>query len=648
MKKSRILALALALCMALCTVAGAASYTVQPGDMLWKIAKSFGTDYRTLAEYNGIQNPNLIFPGQVIRWNEAAKPETPTAAVKSFTGTATGFGGAVTVTLTYTNGVLTGCTAQGAAETAGIGSRAIDTLPAAILAAASADVDGVTGATISSNAVKKAAAQAMALAAGAAPEAPTDNKTVEADLLIIGAGGAGLTAANAALGKGVKKVVVLEKMAVASGASAVAGGLVGGGSKLQKELGLTGDSPDLIYKDLMTGGLNTNNPELLRLFADNQGATLDWLIDVIGAPIHKRYPTDFPEHTVQRFFVADGGSGSIIKSLADKFVAGGGTLLYETRATELTTADGAVTGCVATASDGSTVTVKAKKTVLATGGFGNNPEMLKGDTSKAVFYGVASSTGDGHKMAEAVGAKMVMMEYAKFYPQGISLPGTNTGKAMPLSAMPTTTGSGAIYVNLEGKRVCDENLDFVSIKNATKKQTDTIIFLVMDQKAYDIWSKAASSSASATGRITAEEQETYFTASKGSKPLFGRGTLVEAADKVGIDASQLAKTVDGWNEMVKAGKDADFGRDELFSLDTTSTYYIVEQRLRFATTLGGVDITANMEVKNTADAVIPNLYAAGEIVGGANGVEAMPGCMFGWAATSGRLVGEYLGDQLAK
>jgi succinate dehydrogenase/fumarate reductase flavoprotein subunit len=282
---------------------------------------------------------------------------------------------------------------------------------------------------------------------------------------------------------------------------------------------------------------------------------------------------------------------------------------------------------------------------LHAGGFGNNLDMLTDDISNAVFYGVSSSTGDGHQMAEAIGAKMVLMEYAKLYPQGISMDGTNAGRADPTSCLTTTNNTGAIYVNMEGERVVDENLDFVSIKKATIPQTDQVIFLLMDQTAFDMWSELVNEYPSPAGRITYEEQEEWF-AKDGGRPVFTRGTLEEAANEAGIDAAAVAETVAHWNEMVAAGEDTQFGREELFALDTDSQFYFVEQRLRFATTLGGLDVNTNMEVKNTADELIPNLYAAGEVTGGANGNEAMPGCMLGWSVNSGRYAGYNAADAI--
>lgn len=586
--------------------------------------------------------------------DQPAEPDT-SKVVGDFTGTAQGFGGEVKVTLSIDGDKITDAKAEGDKETPGIGGAALEVMAQEMVDKNTVEVDAFSGATMTSKGVLEAAAKALEASGLALNDlakveisSNIDVQTeYETDILVIGAGGAGLTAANAAQEKGIKDIIVIEKMPFVGGASAQAGGFVGGGSELQKSLGLTGDSPDLIYEDIMRGGENTNNPELVRLMADNMGQTLDWLIKDLNVPIYNRYPSDFPEHTVQRFFIVEGGSTGLTNTLADEFVKDGGQLLLETKATEFIMDGGAVAGVKAEDKNGNLITIKAKKTILATGGFGNNLDMLTADISNAVFYGVASSTGDGHKMAEAIGAKLVLMDYAKMYPQGISMEGTNAGRADPTSCLTTTNNTGAIYVNKEGKRVVDENLDFVSIKKATIPQTDQMIYLVMDQTAFDMWSQLVNDYPSPAGRVTFEEQEAWFS-KEGGKPIFTRGTLEEAAELAGIDAAVLAETVSNWNGMVEAGKDTEFGREELFTLDTDSKFYIVEQRLRFATTLGGVDVNTALEVKNNTDGIIPNLYAAGEVVGGANGIEAMPGCMLGWAVNSGRFAGYSAAESLFK
>jgi fumarate reductase flavoprotein subunit len=212
--------------------------------------------------------------------------------------------------------------------------------------------------------------------------------------------------------------------------------------------------------------------------------------------------------------------------------------------------------------------------------------------------------------------------------------------------MMTTQQTGAIYVNKEGKRVINENMDFVSIKNATKEQTDKMIYLIMDQEAWDKWSKLANDDVSPAGRFTFEEQEKWFNTPDGT-PIFRRGDkLEEVATSAGIDGTALKATIDSWNKMVSAGNDSEFGRKQLFPLATDGKYYIIEQKLRFATTLGGVRVTEGFQVENTKGGVIEGLYAAGECVGGVHGNESMPTCMLSWAVTSGKLAGEAVAKDL--
>lgn len=577
---------------------------------------------------------------------------TPAAGYTAgtYTAQAEGNNGPVTVEVVVDDDSILSVKVTEHSETEGLSDPAIERIPAAITEGQTLAVDAVAGATNTSKAILAAAEDCLTQAGGdleTLKKAPDQQgeaqvQTIEktADVVVIGSGAAGLSAANAALQQGAGSVILLEKMASMGGASAVAGGIAGGCSELQRSFGITNDSPEQIYDDLLKGGEGNNDPTLLQLFAENMGPTLDWLIDDMKVPITQQF-SNSPEHTVQRSFQVDGGSMTMINVLADSFEERGGEILMETKATELLTdANGAVVGVSAQDADGNTVKVSAPITILATGGFGNNPDMLSDSLSIALFYGAVSSTGEGIQMAEAVGAQTCFMDYAKMYPQGIEV-SDGIGKVASVHSALTTQTTGAIYVNKEGQRVVDENLDFVSIKKATVPQTDNVIYLVMDQNAYDVWAKSANESASASGLFTYEDQEEWFNAPDGTTPVFRRGEdLAAVGNAAGIDGEALKATVDNWNQMVAAGSDTEFGREELFPLEEGGTYYIVEQKLRFATTLGGVKVNSSFQVLNDSDSPIAGLYAAGECVGGVHGTESMPTCMLSWAATSGKLCGE--------
>lgn len=573
----------------------------------------------------------------------------------TFSGTAEGFHGEVKVTLTLENGEITDCVIEGEGETPNIGGAAMEKMQAEIIENKTVLVDSVSGASYTSSGVLAAIEAAVAEAGMAMTDfaeiEQAEAQTIEKEttLCILGAGGAGLTCAASALDNGLTDIIVLEKMSFAGGATSNAGGIDAGMSKLQAELEMEGDSVELIHDDIMRSGTD-HDEELVWIMANEQGATLDWLKETHEIPFNDRYGSDFPEHTVQRFFVCDGGMSNAMSMLAQQIADNGADVMYETRAEEFIMDGDKVVGVKATDSKGNTVIVKADAVVVATGGYGSNQELISknpGHLQYAVFYGVHSSEGDGQLMGEAIGAKMLNMGYAKMYPNGISQPGTNDGKATPMPSLTTTSNTGSFFVNKEGKRFVNENLPFADIKEATCLQPDEIMYLVMDQDGWDTWSGMVSTNSSAAGNISLETMEEYFE-SDDTQPTFTRGTLAEAAEKAGIDAEGLAATLAEWNATVEAGEDTAFGRTALIPFNEETTVYIVEQRLRFATTLGGFDITSNFECQKEDGTIIEGLYAVGECVGGPNGTEAIPGSMAAWAVTSGRVCGEYLSTILGK
>ncbi len=599
----------------------------------------------------------LLFSG--LTACEQQTNETVTATNDYTAGTyvaeSQGNNGPIKVEVTFSDNAIEKITVLEHEETKGLSDPVFERVPAKVVEGQTLKVDVITGATKTSNGLLQAIASCVELAGGDVLALqtvdPINNvgnvaQTIEkeTDLLIIGAGGAGLTTANAALQNGVKNVIVLEKLASFANATAVAGGLAGGDSDLQRSFGLIDDSSEKIYNDLMKGGGYTNDEKLVRIWSKAMGPTVDWLINDMDVKIENQF-SNFPEHSVQRSFYVTGGSGEMLKTLASKFTTAGGELLMETEAENLIVENGNVVGAVAKDIDGNIINIRAKKTVMATGGFGNNPEMLSDALSGVLFYGAVSSTGEGIKMAEAIGAKLKFMDYVKMYPQGIEIePGR--GRVASVHSMNTTQNTGAIYVNKEGKRIINENLDFVAIKNATKEQTDNIIYLVMDQEAWNNWSTKADSDTSAAGRLSYEEQEKWFN-TPGGTPIFRRGNDIEqVAAEAGIDGKNLKETIENWNNMVINGEDAEFGRKELYPLATDDVYYIVEQKLRFATTLGGISITEDFQVLNNEGNTIPGLYAVGECVGGVHGNESMPTCMLSWAVTSGKLAGEKIAQEL--
>ena len=577
-----------------------------------------------------------------------------------YTAQANGNNGPVTVEVEVSDAEILSVKVTEHAETAGLSDTPIERIPAKIVEGQTLAVDTVSGATNTSNAILKAAEDALAQA-GADIEAlkavqekdETAGETAERHVqaLVIGAGGSGLAAAITLQEQGIETLVV-DKMANAGGATALTGALINGGcSKQQAERGVT-DDVQTMFMDAMVYGSFQNDARMTWLLVNNTGDSVDWLHDTVGVEFEEAI-NHFPEHTNDRAFYPKGKQpGYLTGTMEQHYLSNGGELLLETRAQHLLTEDGRVIGASCSTADG-TLNIYADVTLLATGGYGASVALRPADQMGTLFYGASASTGDGIIMAEEVGAMTHYMQYLKSYPQGIEKPldggnitadGTTfRGNAYisPLASQAVTLNDGAIYVNVEGERCMNENMDFVSIKKVTQKQTDMTVYLVMDQKGYDNWMGMMEVSAGLTPEIVAP----WLDADDG-KPVFRKGaTVEEAAAKAGIDAEKLSATVAHFNEMVASGKDDDFGRAEMsVGLDSDGPIYIVEQRLRMATSLGGLKTSTSFEVYDENEQAIDGLYACGEVIGGVHGDESMPSNCVAWAVTSGRLAAKAAAD----
>ncbi len=577
-----------------------------------------------------------------------------------YTAQANGNNGPVTVEVEVSDAEILSVKVTEHAETAGLSDTPIERIPAKIVEGQTLAVDTVSGATNTSNAILKAAEDALAQA-GADIEAlkavqekdETAGETAERHVqaLVIGAGGSGLAAAITLQEQGIETLVV-DKMANAGGATALTGALINGGcSKQQAERGVT-DDVQTMFMDAMVYGSFQNDARMTWLMVNNTGDSVDWLHDTVGVEFEEAI-NHFPEHTNDRAFYPKGKQpGYLTGTMEQHYLSNGGELLLETRAQHLLTEDGRVIGASCSTADG-TLNIYADVTLLATGGYGASVALRPADQMGTLFYGASSSTGDGIIMAEEVGAMTHYMQYLKSYPQGIEKPldggnitadGTTfRGNAYisPLASQAVTLNDGAIYVNVEGERCMNENMDFVSIKKVTQKQTDMTVYLVMDQKGYDKWMGMMEVSAGLTPEIVAP----WLDADDG-KPVFRKGaTVEEATAKAGIDAEKLSATVAHFNEMVASGKDDDFGRAEMsVGLDSDGPIYIVEQRLRMATSLGGLKTSTSFEVYDENEQAIDGLYACGEVIGGVHGDESMPSNCVAWAVTSGRLAAKAAAD----
>jgi len=595
-----------------------------------------------------------------------------------FTGTAKGFGGDVSVTLTLTDGAITGCTAEGKDETQGVGSEAIAKMPGEIAESGSIAVDGVSGATVTSTAIKEAAAAALT-AAGLNPDdyktavennATAEDSTVDADVVVVGAGGAGMTAAITAAAEG-KSVVILESQSMVGGNSVRAtGGMNAGKTVYQDEnefgesagvektlktaaekyadnetitalaktvseqwaayqANPTGyfDSVELMELDTMIGGKGINDPELVETLCANSADAIDWL-DEHGITLHN--VSSFGGASVKRIHRpvnAEGKTVSVgsymIPLLQENCEKAGVKMMLDTTATEiLTDANGAAVGVKATGASGETVTVNAKAVVLTTGGFGANLDMVvkyKPELKGFMTTNAAGIQGQGIEMAEAIGAATVDMDQIQIHPTVEA----NTAALITEGLR----GDGAVLINAEGKRFIDEVGTRDVVSAAEIAQTGSYSWLVVDQAMVD-----------ASSVIQGYIKKGYTVTGE---------TYEELGKAMGVDAAAFAETMEKWNGYVEAKNDPDFGRTSFANPLNTAPYYAVKVTAGVHHTMGGLKINANTEVLNEKGEVIPGLFAAGEVTGGVHGANRLGGNAVADFTVFGRIAGAAASDYAA-
>ena len=570
----------------------------------------------------------------------------------TYTGRADGRNGEITVDVTFSEDAITDIVVKDHQETAGIADAAINDLPGEIVASQSLAVDVKSGATFTSEGIVNAVADAVAQAGGDADalravpvekELSTETIEMTTDVVVVGGGAAGM-AATVRLEQLGKNVILLEKASFLGGAISVSGGnQVVMGSKLQAEAGVTDDSVDSMVEDFMKNGANLNVPELLNLYAENVGETTDWLNEDCGIAFDMEGGLhQLGEYSHNRELAYVGGGAGFAASMREAVEKSGATVLLSTRAQSLNVEDGKVTGVTAQANEGTTYVITAENVILATGGYGASDTLLSDELASALYYGPSTSTGDGVIMATADGinAATRLMEYGKRYPNGVEV---SKGIAKSTIAGNITGWTmSAILVNAEGERVVNEKASNRTILEAELAQTGSELFLLMDSETFNVWKTKL-----AAAGLTEETIDGYVAANGTTTPVFAHGdTLEEVAAAAGVNGENLVKTVERYNGFVAAGNDEDFGRsaDYMTMAIGDGPYYLVEQKPRFATTMGGLVVNASLQVENTDGDVIPGLYAAGEVVGGVMGDDSPSGANNGWALTAGKLAAEAIAE----
>ena len=518
-------------------------------------------------------------------------------------------------------------------ETPELGGIAAEKMAMSIMKAQTPNVDTVSGATVTSNAIIAAATQALEKAGAdiavldanrkdTGSTGPRAEKTIDTEIVIIGAGGAGMTAAIMLQQAG-KDFVILEKMPYVGGNTTKAtGGMNASETHYQKEQGID-DSNALFAADTMKGGHALNDPQLVAVMTNNSSDAIDWL-DTIGAALPKISFSGGA--SVNRIHAPEDGSG-VGAYLVDRFSAKlaelGVNVMLETKATELLTdADGKISGVRAEGPD-AVYTINAKAVILASGGFGANEEMYttyRPDLKGTVTTNAPGATGDGIVMAQALGADLVDIEQIQLHP--------TVEQTTSILITESVRGDGAILVNQGGVRFTNELLTRDAVSAAELAQEGSYAYIIFDQKLRD----------------GLKAIEKYVK----SGITMQADTIEALAEQLNIDPAVLAKTLSDWNEIVANKRDTEFGRTTGMNEDlSTPPYYAIKIAPGIHHTMGGVKINTAAEVINTEGQAIPGLFAAGEVCGGVHGGNRLGGNAVADIVIFGRIAAEsamaYLG-----
>ena len=586
-----------------------------------------------------------------------------------FTGTATGMG-EVTVTVTLTDGVITACKVVGDSETEGIGSVVVESAPDEIVSGNKGAIDVVSGATITSDAINEALAAALAAAGldaadftGNEDASAAEDRVIDTDIVIVGAGGAGMTAAIAAANEG-RDVVIVESQAMVGGNSVRAtGGMNAAKTPAQDENefneaagvektletassewadneAITAlantvaeqwaayqanpegyfDSVELMELDTLIGGHGINDPALVEALCSNSADAIDWLAE---QGIELTSVSSFGGASVKRIHRPVDSEGKtisvgsyMIPLLQSKCEELGVEILLNTTANKiLTDADGAAVGIEATDKNGAAVTVNAKAVILATGGFGANLDMVveyKPDLAGFMTTNAPGAQGQGIDMAVAIGAGTVDMDQIQIHPTVEA----NTAALITEGLR----GDGAILVNAEGNRFTDEVGTRDVVSAAEIAQTGSYSWLVIDQAMVD-----------ASSVIQGYIKNGYTVSGE---------TYEELAEAMGVDAAAFAATMEKWNAAVAAGVDEEFGRTSFANPLDTAPYYAIKVTAGIHHTMGGLTINPQTQVLAGDGTVIDGLYAAGEVTGGVHGGNRLGGNAVADFTVFGRIAGE--------
>ena len=568
----------------------------------------------------------------------ALAEEAPLFAAGTYTASAPGRNGDVVVTLTMSDSAITDVAVEHE-ETPTIGGAAIETLEDELLASQALDLDGISGATMSSEAFLSAAASCVEQAGadpaelvGGAERAAIDYVT-EADVIVVGAGGAGLSAAVTAAEEGAT-VIVLEKSGVVGGNSLMT---MNGINAVDSSLQLANDdyvaeAPDGGFKDL-TLSMNesaladypdaqTADETLVDAYVANSGELIDWLVEK-GMEFEVSFSEDPRNGTTNYWLLMGGGdfetAPKVIGLLDEERKTLDTISLYlNTEVTSIVTDEsGAVTGVVAMTPDGEKE-FKAPSVILCTGGFNANKAMVaeeRPDLANAVIGVRAPTTGDGLVMAEELGAATMNLDVMNTFPNFM----VDYGMVMAW-LLPGGETIDCIYVDQDAKRFTAEGFMVADALLANEKS-----FAIFD----------------------ASGMNDNLAAALKAGVIKEGATIEELAEQLGLDPAALAATVEAFNADIADGVDDEFGRENGSTDPLEAPFYGYQFGVGTHYDLGGLVINTSTQVLNEEGNAIPGLYAAGEVVGSYQGTFRVDGSGIGESLVFGRMAGKAAAEAAA-
>ena len=562
---------------------------------------------------------------------------------KIIKATAEGRNGQIDFDIKVENNQIADINVTKTAETPGIFNQVVGKLKKNIINSQSFNVDAISGASIMTQAMLDSGKKALKANGVNIISQPSEQShqdiTYDVDVAVIGSGMAGLMAASRALSMG-KNVLLLEKNGYLGGATILNGSnVVGTGSKLAAALfgeEAKKDSPQLLAQDIVRECRGTNYPLLSNILAQNIGKAVDFITEFADLTYQKA-ETQTIEHSVDRQIeMPTESSYELITKVANAFTKKGGKILLETRVEQLNkNKQGQLVSLVAE-SKHETVTVNFKSLVMAAGGWGARD--YRQHKTNIPYYGPMTSTGDYFDFAKNMNLATRNLDWYKVYPHGLEVePGI---AKLTTYSTKEATDMGAIFVNTSGKRIVNESAPYTHFRDAIAEQKDKIAFVVMDERTwnrfYELLLKYG---------FSKDEVQGFFDLDGKKSPILVRGDLQTVAKKAGIDYENLKKTLTDYDKYVASGNDPEFGRPSQFMHKYEGdTYFVIEQKLRFCTTLGGYETNQHMQLLDQDFEALDNFYAAGEIVGGANGHDSMPSMMNSWSYASGFVAGTEAAD----